>query len=239
MSAEDKQKLEYQKLTDTIKNTIKKQDELYRNLQSESSATFITDSNKYKLDSAVGNLADQRNKIWNYLQNKYEENTKLRKYYFDKTSKNKKTLDTQKKEIAFLENKLEIAGTDAETAQRNVKREIYEQKKYEYYIYLYRIILASLFAILITNALVMINMIDIWIGYIVSLCIVVVMLLYVVYYVYFNNINRDKFDWDKFLFPNISDNNAGNCIPYVSEEDKEIEKLDKLADSKIKEFQNK
>jgi hypothetical protein len=223
---------EYNKLTKEIQETIVKQDELYTKMKGDTDA-FIQEKKEFKLNRKIDNLKNHRNEVWNYLKDKYNENTRLRKFYFDKMDENKKTLQQQESEIKYLQDKLKEKKTESTTLQKNVNWEKYKTDRYNYYFFLYKIICV----VLLLNLLLLVcNYYDmlgkqaaIYGVAVLTLCL----LSYVVYYVYLNNLNRSNQDWDKIDVEPPEDADGGNCVPYVSEEEKEIEKIKRLADSKL------
>ena len=129
--------------------------------------------------------------------------------------------------------------TNKSTNNRKTKRIIYENNKYEYYNYLYKIILFVLFMVLLVYCLTLLNIFDKNLSLLIISIMFIMLLLFVVYYVYFGNLNRDKFDWNKFVFNKTAkkqDENGQVCMPFQSDEEKEIKNLEENAEKKLKEF---
>ena len=81
---------DYQVLLSEIKTTIDKNDALFRQIQQSNypnAGSYTSDLIDYKIDTQVTDLTKARQEIWNFLNKKYAENTKLRTYYFDEIRK--------------------------------------------------------------------------------------------------------------------------------------------------------
>lgn len=225
----DKQAEEYDKLTKEIEETVEKQNKMYyelKNLDEE-------DVQNANIDTTITDLQARRNNIMNFLEEKYKNNTELRKSLFDDLYENKKELTIQAHEIKELEKKIREQNEEKTTYQKKVNNQKYQTNKYNYYNqYLLVILLIQVFIIILLNLSNYLG--KIYIMYSVSL-IAFLTLSYTLYIVYYNNYNRDKFDWNKFYFK-APESDVPICTTGESKEDKELEELEKLAAQKIKDF---
>jgi hypothetical protein len=233
LNSPNPENVEYEALSTEIRETIKIQDEMYRDIQGISK----DENSQYKLDEKIDDLKLRRNNIFNFLKDKYNSNTVLRKKYFDETYENKLMLQDQDENIKYLKQKIGQTQGDADTHTRKINMEKYDKQKFEYYYNLYIIIICILvllvFVLLVTKNRILSRST----GKNVVMLILLMLLVYIIYYVYFNNYNRDKFDWDKSYFPEPKSGGM-QCQEILSEEDAELEKLEQLASQKIKDFNN-
>jgi hypothetical protein len=76
---------DYQTLMTEIKTTLDKNDALFKQIQQANypnAGAYTSELLNYKIDTQVADLTKARKEIWDFLNKKYAENTKLRKYYF-------------------------------------------------------------------------------------------------------------------------------------------------------------
>lgn len=227
----DQQITDYEELTKDIQKTIKEQDDMYREIQ----GTTPDENKKYKLEGKISNLKERRDNIFAYLQDKYNNNTILRKTHFDELYENKKILNNQEAEIKYLNKQIHLTKTQTDTETRKINIEKYEHKKFQYYFNLYIIIACVFVALILVLLMIKNKMLSNSIGGYIIMIGLILLLAYVLYYVYLNNYNRDKFHWDKLYFDNPS-NQSSKCEAIISEEDIELSKLEKLAAKKINDF---
>ena len=80
----------YQTLLLEIKNTIDKNDKLFQQIQQDNypdAGNYQSDLLNYKIDMQTKDLVKARQTVWDFLTKKYNENTKLRSYYFNEIRK--------------------------------------------------------------------------------------------------------------------------------------------------------
>ena len=141
----------YEDLSKEIQNTIKEQDEMYRDIQKISPQQ----NQEYKLEGKIENLKERRDNIFNYLNNNYNKNTELRKHYFDKLYENKKKIKNQEAKIKYLKDKINEENSIKDTNNRNINFEKYKNDEFNYYYYLYLVIFIIqliLLSVLISNS---------------------------------------------------------------------------------------
>lgn len=228
---EDSQIKEYENLSKEIQDTINSQDEMYREIQ----GVTVEGNQKYKLEGRIEDLKERRNNIFKFLQDKYNQNTTLRKKYFEELVENKKVLENQENEIESLQKKIKSIKQTKDTNTRQVNIEKYERNKNDYYYNLYIMIVVVLVLLVVILHMIVARLISKGIGMNIVMGILLLSLVYIVYYVYFNNYNRDEFHWDKLYFPEPK-LSGSQCQEIISEEDEELAKLEELATQKIKDF---
>ena len=196
---------DYQSLMTSIKTSIDKNDNLFKIIQKSnypSAETYSSELLNYKITAQVVDLAQARADIWKFLTLKYNENTKLRLFYFNeirKIDKYVKELSSQKQELidSIQGNSIKI-----HTAVRAIKDEKYNFYKMEYYLYLYKILVFIQIAILAIITLCITGIIPRNTCLILTIIILIATVAFVAYYVFFVNIGRNKFSWSKFEHSN-------------------------------------
>ena len=98
---------DYQNLLTEIKNTIDKNDRLFQQIQKvnyPNAGNYASDLLNYKIDTQVSDLTQARKTIWDFVNRKYQENTKLRSFYFDEIRKADKHIsDLTKQQQEFID----------------------------------------------------------------------------------------------------------------------------------------
>jgi hypothetical protein len=196
---------DYQTLMTDIKKSIDKNDKLFNTIQQSNypnAGKYSSDLLDYKIDTQVTDLAKARTQIWDFLTKKYEENTKLRTYYFSeirKIDENIKNLEKEKNEV--LES-IETYNIKTNTAIKNVKNGKYVYNKMEYYLFLYKVLVFIQIAILLVITLCILGMIPKTTCLVINIIILIATVAFVAYYVFFVNLGRNQFVWSKFEHDN-------------------------------------
>ena len=196
---------DYQTLMTDIKASIDKNDKLFNTIQKSNypnAGTYASDLLNYKIDTQVTDLTQARTQIWDFLTKKYEENTKLRTYYFAEIRKiniHIKNLEQEKKEIL---DSIETYNIKNNTAIKNVKTGKYVYNKMEYYLFLYKALVYVQIAILLVITLCILGMIPKTTCLVINIIILIATVAFVAYYVFFVNLGRNKFVWSKFEHDN-------------------------------------
>ena len=192
---------DYQTLMADIKASIDKNDKLFNSIQLSNYpdvGKYSSDLLNYKIDTQVTDLTQARTQIWDFLTKKYEENTKLRTYYFSEIRKietHLKNLEQEKKDI--LES-IDSYNVKTNTAIKNVKNSKYVYNKMEYYLFLYKALVFIQIAILLIITLCIVGMIPKTTCLVINIIILISTVAFVAYYVFFVNLGRNKFIWSKF-----------------------------------------
>ena len=230
---------DYKSLMFEIKTTIDKNDALFKLIHKANypnAGTYSSDLLDYKIDTQVIDLKKAREQIWDFLKKKYEENSNLRTYYFTeirKVDNHIKDLETQKQEhIDFIET----TNIKKTTSIKSIKNEKYNLNKMEYYLFLYKILVFIQLAILAIITLCITGIIPRTTCLILTVIILISTIAFVGYYVFFINIGRNKFSWNKFEHKSDVPIKAGKCLnDAISPEDKVKEETDSKIDEIIKE----
>ena len=215
---------DYVTLMNEIKTTIDKNDNLFKQIQQSNypnAGSYTSDLINYKLDTQVSDLTKARQDIWDFLNKKYAENTKLRTYYFDeirKADEHIKELNVQHQELI---DSIEEKQVQSSTSTEFIKNEKYNFNKMEYYLFLYKILISVLIAILVIITVCILGFIPRATCLIITIIILIATAAFVGYYVFFVNIGRSMFSWSKFdhdnNIPSITKCSVG---PNISDADK-------------------
>jgi hypothetical protein len=193
--------VDYQSLMMEIKNTINKTDAVFKEIQKSNypdAGSYTSELINYKIDTEVKNLTDTRKQIWDFLNKKYSENTKLRTYFFDelrKVEEHIKELETQRKELI---DSVKLKNTKSSTSIEKIKQEKYNFFKMEYYAFLYKLLAFIQICIILILSLSYTNILPRFTGIFITIIALLGTVAFVAYYVYFVNIARSKFSWPRF-----------------------------------------
>ena len=198
---------DYQTLMADIKTSIDKNDKLFSTIQESNypnAGTYSSDLLNYKIDTQVTDLVKVRAQIWDFLTKKYEENTKLRTYYFAEIRK----IDNYIKELTQEKNdileSIESIHIKTNTSIKNVKNEKYRYNKMEYYLFLYKVLIYVQVSMLIIITLCIFDIIPKTTCLVINIIILIATIAFVAYYVFFVNLGRSKFIWSKFEHDNTN-----------------------------------
>lgn len=229
---------DYQALMVEIKSTIDKNDTLFKQIQKTNypnAGSYNSDLLNYKIDTQVTDLTSARQQIWDFLNKKYEENTKLRAYYFDEIRKadaHIADLNNQKQELIDSLQEKKIRNS---TANESIKNEKYSYNKMEYYLFLYKVLIFVQIAILAVITLCITGIIPRSTCLIITVIFLIATVAFVGYYVFFINIGRSMFSWSKFEHDNSIAIKGGQCSDseLVSDLDKKKAAVDSVVNNLI------
>jgi len=205
---------DYKALMDEIKTTIDKNDLLFSQIQQSNypnAGSYTSDLLNYKLNTQVSDLTKARQEIWDFLNKKYAENTKLRTYYFNEIRKaddHIADLTSQQQEII---DSIESKTIMSNTASESIKSEKYTYNKMQYYLFLYKVLLFVQLAILAVITLCITGIIPRATCLVITVILLVATIAFVGYYVFFVNIGRNAFSWPKFEHDNSIAANGNQC----------------------------
>lgn len=216
----------YQNLLLEIKNTIDKNDQLFQQIQQANypnAGNYQSDLLNYKIDMQTQDLVKARQTVWDFLTKKYNENTKLRAYYFDeirKVEEHLAQLESQQQELIESVQKKQLAST---TARESIQFQKYQFDKKHYYLFLYKLLLAVQAVICILLALCLTGILPRATCLVVIVIILIAVVAFVGYYVFYVNIGRSAFSWAKFEHDNGIMAKGGQCLDSsgVSDADKQ------------------
>jgi hypothetical protein len=230
---------DYQTLMNEIKQTIDKNDMLFKQIEQANypdAGTYTSDLLNYKIDTQISDLTKARQQIWDYLNKKYIENTKLRSYYFNELRKADEHLamltDQQQTLIDSIQNK----NIKNSTAIESIKQEKYVFDKKQYYLFLYKILVFVQISIMATITLCLTGIIPRTTCLIITVILLIATAAFVGYYVFFVNIGRNMFSWTKFEHDAANISNSSQCLDssVLSPADKQKAIADKAVDNIIK-----
>ena len=110
---------QHSKLNEDIKNTIKAQESLYSDIQKIDNEYYDNNRKKIKINEKITDLVEHRNKIWSFLNDKYNDNTRLRKNLYKRVEDLIKQKEEHIKETQYLEDKLRDMQIGSDTTKRN------------------------------------------------------------------------------------------------------------------------
>jgi hypothetical protein len=207
---------DYQALMTSIKTSIDKNDNLFKIIQKSnypSAQTYSSELLNYKINTQVTDLAKAREEIWSFLTKKYNENTKLRLFYFNEIRKIDKYITELTSQKQDLIDSIESNNIKTHTAIRSIKDEKYNFYKMEYYLFLYKVLVFIQIAILAIITLCITGIIPRNTCLVLTIIVLIATVAFVAYYVFFVNIGRNKFSWSRF----DHDNNLLTAIPTNAE----------------------
>ena len=196
---------DYQTLMRDIKESINRNEQLFTTIQESNypnAGTYKSDLLNYKIDEQVTDLTRARTQIWDFLTKKYEENTKLRTYFFSEIRKLETNIKDLEKEKQDVLDSIESYTIKTNTAIKNVKTGKYVYNKMEYYLFLYKVLVFIQIAILLVITLCILGMIPKTTCLVITIIILIATVAFVAYYVFFVNLGRNKFVWSKFEHDN-------------------------------------
>jgi len=235
---------DYEILLSDIKKTIDKNDELFKLIQKANypdAGSYSSNLLNYKIDTQVTDLKKARTQIWDFLSQKYEENSNLRAYYFSEIRKVDTHIEELEKEKTKLINRIETNKIKQNTFSKSLKNEKYNYYKMEYYLFLYKLLVFIQLAILAVITLCIVGILPKTTCLVLTVIILIATIAFVSYYVFYVNIGRSKFSWGKFEHNNdVSAVKGGQCVDStgVSQSDKAKANVDAKIDEIIKESKN-
>ena len=235
---------DYEILLSDIKKTIDKNDELFKLIQKANypdAGSYSSNLLNYKIDTQVTDLKKARTQIWDFLSQKYEENSNLRAYYFSEIRKVDTHIEELEKEKTKLINRIETNKIKHNTFSKSLKNEKYNYYKMEYYLFLYKLLVFIQLAILAVITLCIVGILPKTTCLVLTVIILIATIAFVSYYVFYVNIGRSKFSWGKFEHNNdVSAVKGGQCVDStgVSQSDKAKANVDAKIDEIIKESKN-
>jgi hypothetical protein len=162
--------------------------------------TFESLSNLTPTQKKAKNL-EKYEALKEYFIKNYNENTKMRNYYFKEIDKINVQLNDQELELAELAEKYQGLTTDASTDYRRLKDEKYKLSMQDYYYHLFVVCTLTQLLVFVIVALVINKVVPKLTGLVILIISIILLGIYVVYYVYFKTEQRDPVVFDKYRFP--------------------------------------
>ncbi len=226
---------ELYKLQSEINSYVSQKEDLYKLLKASQTGYDIDTAAFTYQFKPVRNLSAQAKQTENlakyqalkaYFIKNYNDNTKMRNYYFTEIDKLNVVLNEQNSELKELASTYDSLSTQASTDYRRLKNEKYKLAEQEYYQHLYLICGAVQIIILLVLALALNGTIPKLTGIVVMVILLVLLAVYIVYYVFFKNNDRDPIVFDKYRYPIKPDTiiaaKSGNKTDAERKKEKEI-----------------
>ena len=190
----------YETIISEIQATIENNDKMFQDLQRlryDPAKDYVTDLKNYRINREITDVTETRNELWDVLDKKYKDNTRLRKFYFDEIVHLDMQLKKQFLELTELIDKVSQYKTGNSTIDRAVDSHKYNINYYYYYQFMYRVLLlvqAIIFVLLILGYLKKIPMNTLLV---IIFVISIACLVFMLHYSFYKNLDRDKFYFDK------------------------------------------
>tara|TARA_B100000902_G_C27320031_1_gene923772 strand:- start:380 stop:1135 length:756 start_codon:yes stop_codon:yes gene_type:complete len=213
-----------------------KTEELYKVLQ-ESNVNVgykkneLTNKNMFKKDFTDANKTEMYNAIKKYFDENYEQNTKLRKSYFDKIVELDKIHTDQNKDMKELNSEYKRLIQESDTGTKKSLNERIAIKKLKKYNHLYVVSFIIQVLALCLMVLVTVNMMPKYTCFVLVIILMVGLIIYILYNLYLKNLNEDDNTTDGIIIP-VKDVNQYKsvCAPDVKQKNKKIDELQNKLD---------
>lgn len=228
---------DYQNLLTEIKNTIDKNDRLFQQIQQANypnAGNYQSDLLNYKIDTQVSDLTKARQTVWDFVNKKYQENTKLRSFYFDEIRKADSHISELNRQQQDLIDSIEKKQLQSTTSNESIKQQKYQFDKKHYYMFLYKLLVVVQTFILICLVLCLTGIIPRISCLIITVIILLATLAFVGYYVFYVNIGRSAFSWAKFEHANNLQSAGNQCADSTSVSPADKQKV--VADAAVQEI---
>ena len=205
---------DYQNLLNEIKNTIDKNDRLFQQIQQANypnAGNYASDLLNYKIDTQIADMTQARQTIWDFVNRKYEENTKLRNFYFEEIRKADGHISELNKQLQELIDSIEKKKLLSTTSNQSIHQQKYIFDKKQYYLFLYKLLIFVQILMLIFLTLCLVGFIPRATCLVIIVIILLATLAFVGYYVFYVNIGRNSFSWAKFDFDRTGKSIGGQC----------------------------
>ena len=205
---------DYQNLLTAIKNTIEKNDRLFQQIQQANypnAGIYASDLLNYKIDTKVNDLTQARHTVWDFINKKYQENTKLRSFYFDEIRKADGHITDLNSQTQEIIDNIQKKQLQTSTSNERIKQQKYMFNKKQYYLFLYKLLIVIQTIILVCLLLCLTGMLPRTTCLIITVIILLATLAFVGYYVFYVNIGRSAFNWAKFEHDNNVQSKGGQC----------------------------
>jgi hypothetical protein len=211
----------YKNLIMDIDRTINENERLFKEMKNanyDNSGNYESDLKNYKINKEVTNVNENRQQLWEALDKKYNDNTKLRKFYFSELVNLDIQLKKQNEQLNKLIEEVNKLETNSSTIQRNIKKDKYNMNKYIYFRTMYRVLI---FIQLVCVVFLLIGLSDMIPKY-TTLVIVFILLMaclgFMFYYAFIGRAGMDKFSWDRYAPRDINRDGygSGSCNKVTS-----------------------
>ena len=198
-------KQQYETLIEDIKKKHQEQQKIFEEIAKKNydGDDYQQDRINHLIEENVVSLKKQRDKIWQYLSNQYNQNTRDTYQNLRNLKKNQHQIDFNKKRKEELIHKVKDTTQENNTQKKLISHNKYQKQKIGEDLYIQFIITISLIICIIILYLSSIEIISDVVGYGVVGVIVLITVCYYIYRVYYHRMNKDKVHWHKIYYNRI------------------------------------
>ena len=216
-----------------------KTEELYKTLQKsnlnvsyEKNGLTNTDRDKFKTGTEDDNKINMYNLVKTYFDENYEQNTRLRKSYFDKIVELDKVLTDQHKDVKELNSEHKQLIQKSDTGTKKSLNERIMIKKLRQYQHLYLVGFVIQLLALCLMILVTLNMMPKYTCFVLVVILMFILVVYVLYNLYLKNINEDDNTTDGIIVSTKDINKYKSvCAPDIKQKHKKNDELQNKLDN--------
>jgi hypothetical protein len=225
----------YKDLDEEIQQNIKKTEEFYKNLNT--TKIPIANLEDYKFDLGT-DIKEYQNKLWNYFNTRYNDQTKIKKYYFELEQKLLEKKAILEEQTNDLQDEYETNKNKNQLAISSIKNDKYQLQVIKANNRNMFIIACGLIAFIIVMCLSILGSFSINFVFFISLIILSVCVIIIGYY-WYNDRNRSNIIWEQKDY-NVSkdDNIGGSCNSNLGIVNDSLNKEKEHIDKKIKQMIN-
>lgn len=229
---------DYQQLANEIQQTIDRHNNTFKLIKSSQysdSNSYESAFKDYKLNKEVEDVETQRKEIWEVLTKKYNENTKMRKYFYDEMKNVDLQLLKQEDSMEELLNMNQTLMNKNNTLASNLKHDKYSIQKNDYYMFMYKVLIFLQLISVVLLVLSIMGVIKKNSSLIIVFILLIAAIIFMVYYIYIANLDRNKFSWNKYDTNdiNIQKGGARECNSNLKKPKKKTER-EQLIDERVK-----
>ena len=135
---------DYQKLSSEIQQTIDRHNNTFKLIRSSDysdSNSYESAFKDYKIDKEIEDVEEKRKEIWDVLTKKYNENTKMRKHFYDEMKNVDVQIMKQEEELEELIVLNQKLSSKNDKLSSELKSGKYNIDKYDYYMFMYKVLI--------------------------------------------------------------------------------------------------
>jgi hypothetical protein len=224
-------KKQYDELVTEIRTKHDEQQKIYQDMAQTDyeGEEYEQDRINHLIEANVANLKQQRDNIWKYLSQRYNQNTQLSYRNLKTLKNNEQQLKTNQQRKDELTQKLEDITSKNATQKKLIQHNLYKHKTVYNKTYVQFVVTVALVLCIILLYLTNVNVITTQVGFGAVAVIGLIAVLYYVYRMYIYRMNRDKYYWHKIYFSRVDPTVEVNDNNTSSESPVDYTKLDKDA----------
>jgi len=233
-------KKQYDSLVDEIKTKHDEQQKLFLDMAEKEydGDDYEKDRINQLIDTNVANLKQQRDNIWKYLSQKYNQHTQQTYSNFKTLKSNETQINSNQARKLTLKQSLDDLTSKNETQKKLIQNNLYQHKTMYNKTYIQFIITIALITCIIILYLTSIDIVDDMVGYGAVSVIGLITVLYYIYRMYIYRMNRDKQYWHKIYFRRVDDSNDVPVNNVPKEDSIDYGKLDADAKTAFSQYKN-